>query len=187
MAVFDKSKIKISIIDVNDHAPEFHPGTCYRLSVPENSDTSIIHTVVAKDLDTGRNGEISYSIGSGNMGNKFSINSQTGELTARPLDRESHSRYLISVVAQDHGNPHLQNFCNLTINVEDQNDNDPKFDLSKYSTSIPEDTPIDTSVLKVHASDADMGVNARIIYYLANESQWLFRIDNKTGVITTAG
>lgn len=111
----------------------------------------------------------------------------SGELTARPLDRESHSRYHLSITAQDHGNPPLQGFCNITVRVEDQNDNDPKFDNQRYSTTILEDVPTDTSVLKVHASDADMGVNARIIYSLTNESQWLFRIDNKTGVITTTG
>lgn len=111
----------------------------------------------------------------------------SGELTSRSLDRESHSRYHLTITAQDHGSPALQSSCNITVRVEDQNDNDPKFDKVKYSATIMEDVPIDTSVLKVHASDADIGVNGRIIYSLANESQWLFRIDNKSGVITTTG
>ncbi|KAJ3658411.1 hypothetical protein Zmor_010149 [Zophobas morio] len=183
----DVSTLIIKITDVNDHAPEFKAGSCYRLYVPENNEVAVIHTVVAKDLDEGNNGEIAYSITGGNLGNKFSINMRTGELTARPLDRETHSRYHLTITAQDRGKPSLMGLCNITVMVEDLNDNDPKFDLSKYSTAIPEDVPADTSILKVHASDADMGVNARIIYSLANESQWLFRIDNKTGVITTAG
>lgn len=187
ITLFDVSILVIKVLDVNDHAPRFQQGSRFRLSVPENSETSVIHTMVANDLDIGFNGEISYSITSGNVGNKFSIDIKTGELTARPLDRENHARYNLIITAQDQGTPTLQNTCNLTVSVEDQNDNDPKFDLSKYSTSILEDVPVDTSVLKVHASDEDIGVNARIIYSLANESQWLFRIDNKTGVITTAG
>ncbi|KAJ8953096.1 hypothetical protein NQ318_013438 [Aromia moschata] len=187
ITLFDVSTLVIKVADVNDHAPRFQKGSCYRLSVPENSETAVIHTVVARDLDVGFNGEIGYSITSGNIGNKFSIDSKTGDMTARPLDRESHSRYYLTVTAQDQGTPSMHSSCNMTISVEDQNDNDPKFDLSSYSTTILEDVPIDTSVLKVHASDADMGVNARIIYSLANESEWLFRIDNKTGVITTAG
>lgn len=185
--LFDVSTLIITITDVNDHAPEFKPGSCYRLSIPENNDLSVIHTVVAKDLDNGNNGEITYSITSGNLGNKFSIDMKTGDLSARPLDRESHSRYYLTITAQDRGSPSLFGICNITILVEDQNDEDPKFDLSKYSTEILEDVPVDTSIMKIHASDADIGINARIIYSLANESQWLFRIDNKTGVITTAG
>lgn len=123
----------------------------------------------------------------GNVGNKFSIDMHSGELTARSLDREAYSRYFLTITAQDHGNPSLQGSCNITVRVEDQNDSDPKFDKQSYSANILENVPIDTSILKVHAFDADIGINAKIIYSLANESQWLFHIDNKTGIITTSG
>jgi protocadherin-16/23 len=59
---FDVATIVIRITDVNDHAPEFRPGSCYPLAIPENNDLSIIHQVVATDLDEGLNGEITYSI-----------------------------------------------------------------------------------------------------------------------------
>lgn len=49
-------------MDENDNSPEFRPGSCYTLAVPENQETSVIHTVAASDLDEGKNGEISYSI-----------------------------------------------------------------------------------------------------------------------------
>lgn len=186
-AQFDVATLHIIVSDVNDHAPEFRPGSCYPLFIPENNEVSVVHTVVASDLDAGNNGQISYSITSGNLGNKFNIDMHTGELTARPLDREANAKYYLTVTAQDRGSPSLQGSCNISIRVEDLNDNDPKFDSPRYTATILEDVPLDTSVLKVKASDADIGVNSRIIYSLANESQWLFRIDNKTGVITTAG
>lgn len=63
---FDVATLVIKITDVNDHAPEFRPGTCYPLAVPENREASIIHTIVATDLDEGLNGDIIYSI-SGNL------------------------------------------------------------------------------------------------------------------------
>lgn len=127
-------------------------------------------------------------LSAGNIGNKFSIDLHTGELSARPLDRESQPRYQLVITAQDRGSPTpLSGSCNVTVTVEDQNDNDPRFAKPRYSASIPENVPIDTTVLTVKASDADLGVNAKIVYSLANESQWLFRIDNKTGVISTAG
>ena len=52
---------------------------------------------------------------------------------------------------------------------------------------MAEDAPPGTSVVHVQATDPDLGVNSRITYSLGNESQWLFRIDNMTGLITTAG
>lgn len=59
---FDVATLVVKITDVNDHAPEFRPGSCYTLSVPENGEPAIIHTVVASDLDSGPNGDIIYSI-----------------------------------------------------------------------------------------------------------------------------
>lgn len=124
----------------------------------------------------------------GNVGNKFSIDMHTGELTSRPLDRETHSRYFLQITAQDRGTPvTYQGQCNISIIVEDQNDNDPRFEMAKYVATIPEDAPIGTSVLTVKAIDGDLGINARIIYSLANETEWLFSIDNRSGLITTAG
>ncbi|CAH2108614.1 unnamed protein product [Euphydryas editha] len=185
---FDVATVSISILDVNDNPPKFKQGSCYTLTVPENNEPEVIHTIAATDKDIGANGIITYSIISGNNGNKFSIDATTGKLTAKTLDRETQSRYDLTISAYDHGSPvALQGSCNLTIMVEDQNDNDPVFDTGHYSAAILEDAPIDTSIIKVRATDADLGYNKRIVYSLANESQGLFRIDNKTGVIFTTG
>ncbi|XP_060647453.1 protein dachsous isoform X2 [Drosophila nasuta] len=185
---FDVATIIISIGDVNDNAPEFRPGACYGLSVPENSETAIIHTVVASDMDEGANAELVYSIIGGNVGNKFSIDARTGELSARPLDREQQSRYTLQIQASDRGQPiSQQGHCNISVFVEDQNDNEPRFELSKYVASVPEDGSIGSSVLRIKATDADLGVNARLVYSLANETQWQFAIDSQSGLITTVG
>lgn len=57
----DTTTVKIELLDVNDHAPEFGE-TCYTLHVPENSDLSVIHTLVATDKDTNANAEVTYTI-----------------------------------------------------------------------------------------------------------------------------
>lgn len=62
---FDVATVYITIGDVNDNAPEFRPGSCYGLSVPENSELGVIHTVVASDLDEGPNADLIYSITGG--------------------------------------------------------------------------------------------------------------------------
>ncbi len=186
-AQYDTTTIAIQVLDVNDHAPEFGES-CYPLYVPENSDLSIIHTVVATDRDSGPNGEITYSITGGNAENKFSIDLHTGQLSSRPLDREVKDRYFLIITAQDRGTPSpRQGFCNITVTVEDENDSDPRFSQSRYTASLAENVLPDTVVLTVQATDMDRGNNAKITYSLTNETQWLFKIDNETGVITTTG
>lgn len=185
---YDMTTVIVNVLDENDNAPEFAHGACYTLSIPENNELTVIHTVAAFDLDKGNNGEIVYSITAGNVGNKFSIDLHSGELTARPLDREQNHRYLLQITAQDRGTPSSYSAsCNISVRVEDQNDNDPRFELTKYTTKIDENVPIGFQVLQVKATDPDWGINAKIMYSLANETQWLFTIDSKTGVITTTG
>lgn len=123
----------------------------------------------------------------GNIGNKFSIDLHTGQLSSRPLDREQVKQYRLVVTAHDQGEPPLAGMCNVTVIVLDQNDNDPQFDHSEYSATIMEDIAINSTVLAVKAHDPDYGVNAKITYSLSNETKSLFRIDSSTGVITTAG
>lgn len=73
----------------------------------------------------------------GNFGNKFSIDMHTGELTAKPLDRESVARYHLQITAQDRGSPiTYQSTCNISISVDDQNDSSPHWIVKNglYST-----------------------------------------------------
>lgn len=122
------------------------------------------------------------------MGNKFSIDARTGELSARSLDREQQARYMLQIQAADRGQPIThQGHCNISVLVEDQNDNEPRFELSKYVASVQEDAPIGSSVLQLRATDADLHINSRLIYSLANETQWQFAIDSESGLITTVG
>lgn len=185
-AQYDTASVLVSLSDVNDHAPEFR-DSCYPLRVPENTDLSVIHTVLATDKDAGLNSEVTYSISGEDFGNKFSIDTYTGQLSSRPLDREAKSKYSLYITARDRGKPSHRGSCNITITVEDQNDNDPKFTQNQYSVTISEDTPAGSSILQVQATDRDHGENARITYSLSNETQWLFKIDNETGVIATVG
>lgn len=185
-AQYDTASVLVTLTDVNDHAPEFR-DSCYPLRVPENTDLSVIHTVLATDRDAGLNGKVRYSITDGNVNNKFSIGSYSGQLSSRPLDREAHAKYFLVITAEDRASSALRGICNITITVEDQNDNDPKFSQNRYTATLPEDALPDTTVFTVRAMDEDHGENARITYSLSNETQWLFKIDNETGVITTAG
>ena len=65
-ALYDTTTIHVTVEDVNDNTPQFTDLT-YELSIPENAQLSVIHTVKATDADTGLNGHVTYSI----IGNAF--------------------------------------------------------------------------------------------------------------------
>ena len=112
----------------------------------------------------------------------------TGQLSCEPLDREVNSLYSLTIKAEDNGpKPQLYSLTTALITVLDVNDNDPQFIDMPYTESIPENTVPETSVLTVQATDKDEGVNSLISYSINNSAQGLFKIDNATGLITTAG
>lgn len=73
----------------------------------------------------------------------------------------------IFYVFQNNAQVQLANVSYLIINLEDENDNAPQFTLDPYPASVPEDSPIGTSVIQVKAEDIDSrGPNSRVSSYL---------------------
>ena len=95
------------------------------------------------------------------------------------------------IVARDNGGdpPVGPNSASATIvvNVVDVNDNDPVFSQQSYSTTIPEDASLGSTVITILATDKDKGNNSLVTYSLENGTSNLFRINPSSGVITTAG
>ena len=78
-------------------------------------------------------------------------------------------------------------FFQVFVNVLDDNDNDPRFLSGLYFKNIPEDIQPNQSILQVQAVDPDLGPNSLISYAIDHNAEGLFRIDNTTGTIFTAG
>ena len=99
------------------------------------------------------------------------------------LDRETKDSYqCILHVSDTNGEEELQ----IKIIVDDVNDQSPIFDKEKYSIELSENTLINSTILHVHASDGDIGLNSRIIYDFTDASkqfQMIFSIDNQTGLV----
>ena len=76
--------------------------------------------------------------------------------------------------------------ADLTIYVDDLNDNAPNFESSSYRKVIPEDIYIGETVLDVRARDLDTGSNADIPYNIINNSgvNSAFAIGQSSGSIT---
>ena len=185
----DTINVIIFITDINDFPPKFQQDS-YTESVTEGVRSGIgVLQVVALDRDEGPGGVVSYSITEGSDGN-FVIDTETGEIfTNATFDREERSWYQLTIEAVD--NPLNESFqlstsVNVTITIEDRNDNVPIFNQSLYEIHILDNLTRGTDVIQISAYDSDDGVNAEIMYQfidpLPNSSN-RFRIRENSGLV----
>ena len=188
------SAFNITVIDENDNVPQFDTVGVLEITEEEPAGTGV-GQVTASDDDSGENARISYSFVQSSTENYFTINSNTGEIaTANTLDRESlvqenlflppSSQITFQVQATDMGNPPLFSQMDVTIRLNDTNDNRPSFVNNDGQAMIEESAALGESVATVTATDPDLGSNALVSYALSGSS--LFVIDNATGVISVA-
>ena len=166
--------VNIKLIDINDNAPVFDKPP-YVGHILENSKPgSLIMSVAANDYDDptmGQNAQLRYQIAEnkkfGNL-DVFSINDTTGQIYQNlMLDREQIDKYMIEVCATDGSGK--RGCGQVTIYVDDANDQAPVFQASTYTETIGEDFGIGERVLVVTASDKDQGINAELSYGLKSE------------------
>ncbi|XP_050317816.1 cadherin-99C isoform X1 [Bactrocera neohumeralis] len=154
----------------------------YEVQVSEGAEINSTVTVVhAEDPE---NDPVVYSIVSGNDLRQFAVGQESGVIMViRKLDRESLTRYQLTVLAEDNGG--LSSSATVNIKVTDINDKNPEFDESTlpYVFEVDEGQK-DAFVGIVHATDADEGINAEITYSVPQDIP--FAIDGKSGEIRTA-
>ncbi|NP_571284.2 protocadherin-8 precursor [Danio rerio] len=185
----------IRITDENDNPPLFSKSI-YDVSVIENNiPGSYMTTVVARDLDAGKNGKVSYSLveskapDGSSISTFVSVDPHSGSLyTLRSFDFETLKDVQFSVKATDKGFPSLSSTTLIQVRVVDDNDNFPYFTypvLRNNSAEIP--IPMNANAgylaLKVAAKDEDSGINSELNYHILEDEAKLFSIDKNTGEI----
>ncbi|XP_010897511.2 protocadherin-23 [Esox lucius] len=161
--------------------------TVYEAAVAENSQTgSWVGNVVAHDRTDGKR-QIEYSIFNSDENSVFAINQHTGDITVRDqasLDYEANQKVKLLVLAN--GGPWHMTYCQVTVTLQDVNDNAPTFDQSYYRTAVWEGQVHNTYVMQVFASDADSGTNGLIEYSILSGNQnEAFIIDSVRGILAT--
>lgn len=117
------------------------------------------------------------------MGQSFMIDESTGNVRVlSPVDYEMTQKFDLWIEARDVTN--LSSFRKLVINVQDLNDNIPRFSQPMYSTSIIENADIGASVIQIMATDSDIGNNGLVTYRLSTTDS-TFQINPNTGLIST--
>ncbi|XP_062989358.1 cadherin-23-like [Elgaria multicarinata webbii] len=188
----DSTVVTITILDENDNSPQFDITSDSSVSVAEDSSVGRrIALVLARDPDAGNNGQVAFSLVSGNLGRTFEIrttNNTYGEVfVARPLDRELIEHYTLKIQAADRGVPPRRKEHTLRVNILDVNDNPPVIaNPYGYNVSINENVGGGTAVAQVRATDRDSGLNSVLSYYITHGNEELtFRMDRVTGEIAT--
>ncbi|XP_047222516.1 protocadherin-23 [Girardinichthys multiradiatus] len=177
-------RVSIMLLDVNDNTPLFELSS-YRTAVWEGQvRTTYVTQVFASDADSGENGQIEYSILSGNINEAFILDSVRGILATNVLlDREITPSYKLILQAADRGKPPLSSTATIRVQVVDINDNSPAIPPME-PVYISEALPGGYVVTQVTANDVDL--SSTITYSFSDNSGTRdpFAIDRYTGVIT---
>ena len=178
----NQTVVHIRVTDVNDNPPVFRTRNMV-VTVPEYPNTQvdsvIFRGVHADDRDEGNNGKVVYSLGVVPSNFPFAVNPDNGLITATgKLDYEKNNVYRFEVVARDKGNPPKEAKADVTVKIQNINDNSPLFQKQNYQVNITEDTRPESSIFGVTATDKDEPVNPNFQYSITGgDTMGCFQID----------
>ncbi|ELK02990.1 protocadherin beta-14 [Pteropus alecto] len=162
----EKCTLLITVIDINDNAPEVTMSSITKI-IPENASETLVALFSVRDQDTGENGRTVCSIQDDlpfllkpTFKNFFTVVSE------KALDREVRAEYNITITVTDMGTPRLKTECNITVLVSDVNDNAPAFTQTSYTLFVRENNSPALHIGSVSATDRDAGANAQVTYSL---------------------
>ncbi|MBF0451317.1 MAG: tandem-95 repeat protein [Candidatus Magnetomorum sp.] len=170
------AQITITINNINDHAPIIQAQT---FSIDENPDSmALIGQLIVSDAD----GQTPVcTIESGNTGNAMKLDSQTCQLTVNDpslFDYEQEQKHYILTVSVSDGT--LSSSSEITVTVHNINDLAPE--MSPQTCTVSENSPIDTQVYTLTASDPDQ--LSRLVFQFIHPDEALpFFLDQDTGII----
>ncbi|XP_040264889.1 neural-cadherin-like [Bufo bufo] len=160
------SQCVIELHDANDNPPVFSPSLMKVDPFYENITIgTIIANVNATDGDSGKNGQIIYSIlPDSDSLEEFFVDQAGSIMVSKSLDREVQSAYSLVILATDEGSPAQTGTMTVLLNLLDVNDNGPIFDgiylpVVWENTNFPEIVRLNDSSYLLHAVDLDSPEN----------------------------
>ncbi|KAJ8945175.1 hypothetical protein NQ314_009307, partial [Rhamnusium bicolor] len=182
----DVTKVVVTILDANDNPP-YCLKYRYRQVLSEGIlPGSFVLSVLATDIDGPEHSKLRYIL-TGEGSENFFLDKDAGHLkTITHLDREKQSKYLLTAHVHDREFTSWECSSQIELIISDLNDNAPLFSLPYYSVALPEDVEIGTLVTKIHATDADIGINRKIKYSFIDSFNDHFIMASDSGIVTLA-
>lgn len=180
--------VHVNVVDANNNAPRFEQRS-YLSPVPENYGLGkrITQVIARDDADFGVNAEVIYSLTSMNItGDLFAIEEQSGWVyVRRSLNGIAvGTAFLLKVRATDRGVPPQKDEVILTLVISGENRYAPTFAAVSYQVRVPENEPVNTTILTVSAVDDDDGPNGMVRYRIsAGNERNEFSIHAVTGAV----
>ncbi|XP_043561476.1 cadherin-related family member 2-like isoform X5 [Chiloscyllium plagiosum] len=151
----------------------------------ENVGTEIFK-VFARDIDRGNNGSVTYEILEllpSDNNDLFEISKNGSIYLKGQLDFSVSTIYQLLVKAEDQGEPETKySTARLIVNVIDIPNKPPEYLSSFYYVRVPENLPVNTSIITITAIDGDQGINNPVRYSINGTKA--FTVDEVTGTIT---
>ncbi|XP_069825345.1 protocadherin gamma-B1-like isoform X2 [Dendropsophus ebraccatus] len=172
---FNVFRVTVEIQDINDNSPRFFHETLTVEMIEFTTPGTGFALQNAEDPDIGINSIQSYKLSDNQY---FTLNekisndgSKSPELVLeKAIDRETQSIHTLLLTAMDGGNPVRSGTAVIKIMVTDANDNFPVFTHEVYKVRVNENIPINSTIIRVNATDRDEGVNAQISYSFSKTS-----------------
>ncbi|XP_029917495.1 protocadherin beta-16-like [Myripristis murdjan] len=179
-------RISLHVQDINDNSPQFN-AELIDIEIRESAVKGARFPIEeAHDADIGKYSVQRYNL-QRNDNFALGVESNSVELVLdKELDREKLQDINLILTALDGGSPQRSGTVLIHVTVLDANDNIPVFSEAIYKASLPENSPLDTVVVTVSATDADEGVNGAVTYdfgHISEDVKTTFIIDHKTGDI----
>uniref|UniRef100_K7EXZ2 Cadherin domain-containing protein n=1 Tax=Pelodiscus sinensis TaxID=13735 RepID=K7EXZ2_PELSI len=187
--------VDVEITDINDNAPRFQEAQ-FEFRISELTAVGTRYPLEeAQDPDVGTNSLQGYQLSSNEH---FSLEAQAGAdadghldlVLQKPLDREERAVHDLILTATDGGDPVRSGTARVRVVVLDANDNAPAFSQPVYTVSVLENVPVGSLLLTVNATDPDEAMHSALTYSLRklkDKASQVFRVDARTGEISTAG
>ncbi|VVC89380.1 unnamed protein product, partial [Leptidea sinapis] len=189
--------ITIIVTDVDDHIPKFNKDT-FDISIPENIENgSPIPglSIYVEDIDLGENSRYNLHLRDVyNSEGVFSLTTTRGEgrvpISVKvkdsskldyDVDDDDKRMFSFDIVTSVNGEE--LSYARVNVKLLDVNDNGPIFKEQNYKFNVLENSPIETKLGEVQATDKDYGIFGELEYSLSGFGSNFFKTDiNKGGI-----
>lgn len=117
---YQETPVRISVLDVNDNSPLFVQSHFHFNLLDSSLDNAAVGVAMATDADSGRNGDVYYTLQPTVNSHLFEVDLKTGEIRTAVVfanRADLQEQYNLKVLCRDRGVPSLNSSALVTVEV----------------------------------------------------------------------